>query len=125
MQRCDSGWWQGIRDEIEPLWVGGLAVLQIITASRWLTVSGEAYEWAQYLLLGTLYPLLLLILAIIGRLLPRAPSGLRIPKLLLALSCTLFTALFFLWDLGYPLLLLWILQSVAALVFCFLVPPAS
>ncbi|MEJ7640344.1 MAG: hypothetical protein WKF75_20850 [Singulisphaera sp.] len=34
--------------------------MQVTLASRWLNVEGEAYEWAQYVLLGTLYPAILL-----------------------------------------------------------------
>src|ERR1043165_10423 len=47
---------------LTPLWVGGLAVLQIYVLSWSLPLQGETYEWAQFLLLGTLFPILVLLL---------------------------------------------------------------
>jgi hypothetical protein len=53
--------------DIEHLWVGGLALLQLYLVNRWLPLKGESYEWAQYLLLGTLFPALLLALSLLKR----------------------------------------------------------
>ena len=48
---------RALRDDLEPLWVGGLALAQVYLAYRWLPLHGEPYEWAQYLLLGVVLPL--------------------------------------------------------------------
>ena len=47
-------------ETLDVFWPAGCALLQVTLASRWLKAEGEAYEWAQYLLLGTLYPAILL-----------------------------------------------------------------
>jgi hypothetical protein len=46
-----------------PLWVGGLALGILFLGALGLPLSGEAFEWAQYLMLGTLFPLLAIALA--------------------------------------------------------------
>jgi hypothetical protein len=53
-------WARALRDDLEPLWVGGLALAQVYLGSRLLPLRGEAYEWAQYLALGVAVPLALL-----------------------------------------------------------------
>jgi hypothetical protein len=47
-----------------PLWVGGLALSILFLGALGLPLSGEAFEWAEYLLLGTLFPVLAIGLAI-------------------------------------------------------------
>lgn len=47
--------------DIAPLWVGGMAILQIYVLRWTLPLEGERYEWAQYLLLGTAFPILVLL----------------------------------------------------------------
>jgi hypothetical protein len=47
---------KSLAEELEPAWVAGMALVQIWLGSRWLPLRGEAYEWAQYLLLGTVFP---------------------------------------------------------------------
>jgi hypothetical protein len=58
--------------EIEPLWIGGLALALLALGDRCLPLTGEDYEWAQYLLLGTVYPALLLALSLLARTGPTA-----------------------------------------------------
>jgi hypothetical protein len=55
-----------VREGLEPLWAGGLALAQIYLAWRLLPLRGEPYEWAQYLLLGVVFPLALLAVARTG-----------------------------------------------------------
>jgi hypothetical protein len=49
---------------LTPFWIWGLIVLQIQLAQRWLGLDGEAQEWAQYILLGTLFPAILLVMSL-------------------------------------------------------------
>jgi hypothetical protein len=68
-------WLGTVLECLEPLWVAGLAVLLLQLGRKWLPLTGEAYEWAQYLLLGTVFPLCLLTAALVRR--PRSfPEGL-------------------------------------------------
>jgi hypothetical protein len=91
-------WWERCRrsEGGALLWVGGLAVLQVVLANHWLALRGEAYEWAQYLLLGTLFPALVLALARAGYWWPRLAPPVGALKLGLAL-----------FGLVYPFLYLW------------------
>jgi hypothetical protein len=50
---------------IEPLWVAGLAVACLFVGSLF-GLAGETFDWTEYLLLGTLFPALL-ILVTLGR----------------------------------------------------------
>jgi hypothetical protein len=58
-------WMTAAGGDLKPLWVGGLALLCVWLGSfLWgsaLHLQNEAYEWAIYLTLGTIYPALLLI----------------------------------------------------------------
>ncbi len=47
--------------DLAPLWVAGLGILQIAFFSRFLPLEGEPFEWAQYLALGAMFPLLVLL----------------------------------------------------------------
>ena len=103
-------WLQSLAQAVEPLWVGGLAVLQIMLASRCLPLEGEAYEWAQFLLLATLYPLLIVV---ISRLLPLFPFGAtwtKVAKACLAIACPLVAAYYLLADAAWLILLFWTAQ---------------
>lgn len=76
-----------LREAIEPLWVGGLALVQFSVVRAALGDRGERHEWVQFLLFGTLYPLLVLAISFLPRL-QGTPSVL--PSLLrttLALAC--------------------------------------
>ena len=77
-------WTKSLGKAGEPLWVSGLALLQIILFSRFLPLTGESYEWAQYLLLATLYPLFLLAIERLVPLLPLSSVWLQVVKFLLA-----------------------------------------
>jgi hypothetical protein len=47
----------------EMFWVSGLVLLHILGANRWVHLDQEAKEWASYLLLGTLFPTLVLLVS--------------------------------------------------------------
>jgi hypothetical protein len=51
--------------DLQSLWVGGLAFLLMWLGKKLLPLEGEAFEWAEYLLLGSLFPAL--VLALCGR----------------------------------------------------------
>jgi hypothetical protein len=57
--------------ELAPLWVGGLMLLCLLVGhllfDQWLSLSPKTYDWAQYLLLGTLFPLLIVGAALLPR----------------------------------------------------------
>src|SRR5437879_2999399 len=92
MLRGIGGAAKELRETIEPLWVSGLALLQLIfigrlLGSRFVGLSGESYEWAQYLLYGTLFPLLVLLLSLLLRRAPRWLMPAPLVRLGLALCC--------------------------------------
>jgi hypothetical protein len=58
---------KSLAKELEPAWVAGLALFQIWLGGRWLPLKGEAYEWAQYLLLGTVFPAVVLAVCVWSR----------------------------------------------------------
>jgi hypothetical protein len=78
---------KGLFADLEWLWVGGLALLQLCLVNRWLPLEGEPYEWAQYLLLGTLFPALLLAISQLESLHWRAARLSLGLKLALAVFC--------------------------------------
>lgn len=47
-------------DDLTPLWTGGAALLLIVLLAGYPGLQGETREWAQYLALGTIVPLLVL-----------------------------------------------------------------
>ncbi len=59
-----TGRWLG--GPLEPGWVGGLALLLLFIVGQTLNLQGETYDWTQYLTLGTLFPALLLGLALLA-----------------------------------------------------------
>lgn len=58
------------------MWVSGLALLIIYTVSLF-HLEGERFDWTEYLLLGTLFPALLVALSVLERLRPSLSSALR------------------------------------------------
>jgi hypothetical protein len=81
-------------DDLGLLWVSGLALLQLYLGSKWLSLQGEAYEWAQYLLLGTAFPATLLVLSLVRPSGRWAPPLARALQLGLAAVCLTFSFLF-------------------------------
>ncbi len=77
--------------DLEPLWIAGLALLCVYLGSLlWgtgLGLEGEGYEWAIYLTLGTIFPALLLIIALPNRFSQIAPRRWQMFRLALALLC--------------------------------------
>jgi hypothetical protein len=71
-------------ETLELFWPAGLALLQVSLVSRGLKRDGEAYEWTQYLLLGTAYPAAVLTMIWAGAVWRRAGWVLRPIKLVLA-----------------------------------------
>src|SRR5205807_4287775 len=63
------------------LWIAGAVVAEVLVCDRLLPLDGEAYEWAQYLLLATLLPLMLAAALFAGR---RWSAAGRAVKLVLA-----------------------------------------
>lgn len=51
---------------VEPLWVSGL-VLLILFSVRLFHLEGERFDWTEYILLGTVFPALLVALAVVER----------------------------------------------------------
>src|ERR1700730_3543238 len=66
IRACVNGW-SSLAEVLEHFWVAGLALVQIWLGSRWLPLKGEAYGWAQDLLLGALFPALVLTSCILNR----------------------------------------------------------
>jgi hypothetical protein len=67
-------WVKGAAGDLEPLWVSGLALLCILAGNLFwgsaLHLEGEPFEWAIYLMLGTIFPALLLFLSLRKRFSP-------------------------------------------------------
>ncbi len=68
-------WLRALPAAVEPLWVCGLLLLQVVWAGAALPLSGKRLEWAQYLLLGLLFPALLAAAGVAGRLRQAAASA--------------------------------------------------
>lgn len=59
---AEAGWIDTLRDAIEPLWVAGLALFCLFAGSLF-NLEGETFDWTEYLLLATVFPLLLIALS--------------------------------------------------------------
>src|SRR5262245_20755055 len=75
-----------LAENVEPLWVGGLAILQMVLLRRFGNLEGEKYTWWQFLLLGTAFPTQLFALLVVGRRLAASPAA-RAGRLALAGYC--------------------------------------
>ncbi|HUQ34113.1 MAG TPA: hypothetical protein VM095_18470 [Pyrinomonadaceae bacterium] len=87
-----------VAGELGPLWAAGLALacllLSCLVWGTGLRLEGEAYEWAVYLSLGTLFPALLLMLAL-PKLFPRIDTGaLDTLKTGLGMLCVVVSTIF-------------------------------
>jgi hypothetical protein len=69
---------------IEPLWVAGLALLCLFIGSL-LGLAGETFDWTEYLLLGTIFPALLILITLADRFRPQLAGTLSTVRLGLAL----------------------------------------
>jgi hypothetical protein len=67
----------------EPLWISGL-VLLILFSLRLFKLDGEKFDWTEHMLLGTLFPVLLVLLAGLGKFRPELEGLLQ--KIRLALG---------------------------------------
>jgi hypothetical protein len=59
------------RGDFAGLWVAGAVLAQILVCHKLLRLEGEAYEWAQYILLATLLPAILAVFVVTR---PRWPA---------------------------------------------------
>lgn len=87
--RAGTGRLNALREMIEPLWVTGLALLCLFIGSLF-GLEGETFDWTEYLLLGTAFPALLILLTVadarpsgLARALPAIRFGLALFLLLL------------------------------------------
>ena len=69
-----AGWIDTLREAIEPLWVAGLALLCLFIGSLF-NLEGETFDWTEYLLLATIFPLLLIALSLADRFRRGFPAG--------------------------------------------------
>ncbi|HEX8137146.1 MAG TPA: hypothetical protein VF544_06110 [Pyrinomonadaceae bacterium] len=74
---------------IEPLWIAGLAIACLFVGSLF-GLAGESFDWTEYLLLGTVFPALLITLALADARRPRMHAPLSNMKLGLALFLLAF-----------------------------------
>ncbi len=82
---------------IAPLWVGGLVSLCLFLGNlifRRMNLQGERYEWALYLTLGTVFPLLVLLICWVDRSGYVSTSIVRAVKLGLVLSLAVLSVRF-------------------------------
>jgi hypothetical protein len=91
-----------------------LAFLQLHLVDRWLGLRGETYEWAQYLLLGTVFPAMLLVVALASSLGPRISTAARLLQALLALAGVALAANVLTPGLGPAVLAIALVQCLAA-----------
>ncbi|HEX8199161.1 MAG TPA: hypothetical protein VF590_01645, partial [Isosphaeraceae bacterium] len=68
MMRASSRLLSTLRCDLDRFWVCGLALLQIGLVGRWFDPGVKAFDWAQYILLGTAFPALVLAISLAGRL---------------------------------------------------------
>ncbi len=77
---------QKVREELEPLWVSGLGLILVFIVDKAFNLKGEAWDWTQYLVLGTLFPGLILALALVSHFWQTANSVWQTIKVMLAIS---------------------------------------
>ena len=65
------------------MWVSGLVLLILYTV-RLFNLEGERFDWTEYLLLGTLFPPLVIVLALSDKIRPQLAGRLRIIRMGLA-----------------------------------------
>ena len=94
---------------LQPLWVSGLALLMLFLISKLFVLDERTYAWTQYVTLGTVYPALVLTLALLTRS-PRFTPGVTHAKLLLALLGMLVAAPFLIKHTGVVVLMGFLLQ---------------
>ena len=94
---------------LQPLWVSGLALLMLLLISKLFVLDERTYAWTQYVTLGTVYPALVLTLALLTRS-PRFTPGVTHAKLILALLGMLLAAPFLIKHTGVVVLMGFLLQ---------------
>jgi len=73
-------------NDLSVLWVSGLATLLVFCLARWSSLDGKTLDWTEYLVLGTLFPVLILALILSSRISFTAPFY-KLAEFSLALSC--------------------------------------
>jgi hypothetical protein len=84
MTRSASRLLSALGSDLDSFWVCGLALLQVCLVSLWLDPKVKSFDWAQYLLLGTVFPAIVLGVSLAGRVGPRGSALLRWLRLGLA-----------------------------------------
>lgn len=92
---AQSRWWRAV----EPLWVTGLALLclllgHVLFRGAALNLQGKSYDYAQYLLAGTLFPLALFGAPLLWRRRGFPAAGLRAAQRALAIGTLFWSALY-------------------------------
>lgn len=110
--KLKANWLQHFQRESELLWVSGLVFLLIFLGNRGLPWHGELQEWVQYILLGTVFPTLLLAVVLLERVWNRGVVILERLKLVLSLFCVWTVISFLVRDFTYSELVLAFIQVV-------------
>lgn len=104
--------------EVTPLWVSGLALLLIILSSKLLPLQDKAYEWAQYMMLGTLFPALVLTIIFLTRFADLTHIR-RFLELALAIGGLLISGLFLWRHFSYSALAILLLPALITTAFSY------
>ena len=94
---------------LQPLWVSGLALLMMFLIGKLFVLDERTYAWTQYVTLGTVYPALVLTLALLTRS-PQFTPGVTQAKLILALLGMLIATPFLIKHTGFVVLMGFLLQ---------------
>ena len=94
---------------LQPLWVSGLALLMMFLIGKLFVLDERTYAWTQHVTLGTVYPALVMILALLSRS-SRLSLGVTQTKLILAVLGMLIAAPFLIKHAGSVVLMGFLLQ---------------
>jgi len=89
------GWWNAI----EPLWSVGLAVIclligHLVLTGPWLDLQGKSYDWGQYVVIGVVYPALLLGIPLLWQWRGWSTTPVVAVKRVLAVACLVMFVVF-------------------------------
>jgi hypothetical protein len=118
-RRIVQDWLRAFTAELEPLWVPGLALLQVLLGSWLLPFEGESYEWGQYLLLGTAFPAVVLATVYFSARAPALSRGLAGVRLALTTLCLVYPCVNFLSPRSFLLVGVAAAQGIAAVVLLY------
>lgn len=109
-------WWR----HFEPLWVSGLALLTLLLGHAlfrgpFLQLEGKRYDYAQYLVAGTIFPVLLFGVPLVWRWRRLPDSTLRTARRAIAVGALVWFALFVVSSVGKHGVALMVLPPILAL----------